>query len=82
MAAVIIPIVVLLVLLLAIFFCCLLFFVRKSRVHDDWSINFEELELQDLLGAGGYGEVPFLSSCAHLSRHKSSGHQRWWYYLS
>jgi hypothetical protein len=54
---VIIPVVVLLFLLLALFLCCLLFFVRKSRVADDWSINFEELELMGILGAGGYGEV-------------------------
>ncbi len=35
-----------------------LFFIRRiGNRYDDWEINYDELEIGEALGTGGYGEV-------------------------
>ncbi len=46
--------------ILIILICTLVIFCvmhKKSRRRDDWEIDYNELELQDHLGTGVYGEV-------------------------
>jgi predicted Ser/Thr protein kinase len=49
----------------AVVFCLLLLFIlvlicvikRKGNQSDDWEIDYDELEVGEHLGSGGYGEV-------------------------
>jgi hypothetical protein len=52
---VVIPAVSLVVLLLAVLIVVLLVVIkRKGNKSDDWEINYQELEIGEQLGAGGY----------------------------
>jgi hypothetical protein len=55
---VVIPAVGLVVLLLAVLIVVLLVVIkRKGNKSDDWEINYDELEIGEQLGAGGYVHV-------------------------
>jgi hypothetical protein len=57
-AASIIPAAAGVLCLLGCFVAMLIFFITRSRrTTDDWEINYDELEVGEQLGAGGYGEV-------------------------
>jgi serine/threonine protein kinase len=47
----------LLFLLLAFIIILLLLVLFKRRERDDWEIEYDELEVGDVLGTGGFGEV-------------------------
>jgi serine/threonine protein kinase len=44
-------------LLLMLIVGLLVWIKKKSNSNDDWEINYDELEVGEQLGAGGFGEV-------------------------
>ena len=54
----IIPVVAAILCLLLVFIVGLIVCLkRKGNSNDDWEINYDELEVGEQLGAGGFGEV-------------------------
>jgi serine/threonine protein kinase len=51
------PAAAVLFLLLACIILLLLLVLFRRRDRDDWEIQYEELEVGDVLGTGGFGEV-------------------------
>ncbi len=45
------------VALLALIVYLLVLVNRKGKSHDDWEIRYDELEVGEHLGTGGFGEV-------------------------
>ncbi len=57
-SGVVIPVVVVVLLVLLCSGLIIAFIIhRKKNQRDDWEINFDELDMHDHLGTGGYGEV-------------------------
>ncbi len=57
-AGVAIPVAVLALIGLLGLILALLFFIRRNgNRYDDWEISYDELEIGEALGTGGYGEV-------------------------
>jgi serine/threonine protein kinase len=55
---VVIPVAVIVFCLLLAFIVGLMVWIKKrGNGHDDWEINYDELEVGEQLGAGGFGEV-------------------------
>jgi hypothetical protein len=52
----VLPAIALLVIAVVII-AVLLVTMRRRKIHDDWEIAYEELDVGDMLGRGGYGEV-------------------------
>jgi hypothetical protein len=57
MAGVALPVAAVVLVLLACIVLLLLMMVLRRREQDGWEINYEELEMGDVLGSGGFGEV-------------------------
>jgi hypothetical protein len=57
MAGVALPVAAVVLVLLACIVLLLLMMVLRRREQDGWEIDYEELEMGDVLGSGGFGEV-------------------------
>jgi len=57
MVGVALPVAAVLLVLLACIVLLLLMMALRRREQDGWEIDYEELEMGDMLGSGGFGEV-------------------------
>jgi hypothetical protein len=53
----VLPAIALLVVIAIVIIVVLLVTMRRRKIHDDWEIAYEELDVGDMLGRGGFGEV-------------------------
>jgi predicted Ser/Thr protein kinase len=54
---VVLPVAGVLFIMLACIALLLLVIVARRRDQSDWEIDYDELEIGDILGSGGFGEV-------------------------
>ncbi|BCS82726.1 putative serine/threonine-protein kinase [Cotonvirus japonicus] len=55
--SIVIPIVILIVLLMISMLILIVFLLRKRTPNDEWEIDFDELEIGESIGNGGFGTV-------------------------